>query len=226
MRPVAGRLHIRALVDKQGHVTCRVGANHREYGQLSGKRARKGSGLFFGEKTKFVQPRSSHVKPTLNGSSSNFLGAWCQLQGRVHPASRPPMQPPPPVKNSGSGGAMDTSVVGTQNVLLSTTAERVEALASEVSQIQLVMTHMMSLMENSPAFRENPPQQQVPLQQPPAQAQQDDMSGCDVPPHHPTQQPVYQATLAAEFDHLSRLEPLKIKDLWFTGDSTQLLSFL
>ncbi|KNZ60065.1 uncharacterized protein VP01_1617g1 [Puccinia sorghi] len=36
----------------------------------------------------------------------------------------------------------------------------------------------------------------------------------------------YQAHSAPEFEHLSRLEPMKIKDLWFSGDLAQLLSFL
>ncbi|KNZ61891.1 hypothetical protein VP01_13432g1, partial [Puccinia sorghi] len=48
------------------------------------------------------------------------------------------------------------------------------------------------------------------------------------PLQHPAQMPnsLHQAPLAEEFNHLSCIEPMKIKELWFSGDSAQLLSFL
>ncbi|PLW35096.1 hypothetical protein PCASD_13002 [Puccinia coronata f. sp. avenae] len=36
----------------------------------------------------------------------------------------------------------------------------------------------------------------------------------------------YQAFSGPEFNHLKRIEPLKILDLWFAGDAIQLTSFL
>ncbi|KNZ48807.1 uncharacterized protein VP01_53g5 [Puccinia sorghi] len=108
------------------------------------------------------------------------------------------------------------------------TAERVDALAGEVSRIQIVMARIMSLMENSPMFRDLPPD---PPPQPPHGPLQPagSLTGHrEAPPHVAPQESsgIYRAPVAAEFDHLSRMEPLKIKDLWFSGDSAHLLSFL
>ncbi|KNZ53049.1 uncharacterized protein VP01_335g8 [Puccinia sorghi] len=38
--------------------------------------------------------------------------------------------------------------------------------------------------------------------------------------------PMYHPPVGAEFTHLSRLEPLKLQDLWFSGDPLHLASFL
>ncbi|POW19248.1 hypothetical protein PSHT_04869 [Puccinia striiformis] len=47
------------------------------------------------------------------------------------------------------------------------------------------------------------------------------------PPPPPHLQPnPYQPPTNSQFEYLVRLEPLKIKDLWFSGDANQLISFL
>ncbi|KNZ43875.1 hypothetical protein VP01_976g1 [Puccinia sorghi] len=79
----------------------------------------------------------------------------------------------------------------------------------------------MSFMESSPVFQQhaNPAVQ-------PAQPVIHD-AHARAPPPHLTKQPSvqYQAPSAPKFEHLSCLEPMKIKDLWSSGKS-QVLSFL
>ncbi|KAA1123047.1 hypothetical protein PGTUg99_014222 [Puccinia graminis f. sp. tritici] len=113
------------------------------------------------------------------------------------------------------------------------TSDRVEQLAGELAGMKEAMACMMFLMENSPAFQQQTP----PAPQPPHAPV--NRQTHDVPPHLSASVPTqvsapaaavpsasYHAPAAPEFDHLSRLEPLKIKDLWFSGDSAHLLSFL
>ncbi|KNZ54738.1 hypothetical protein VP01_286g2 [Puccinia sorghi] len=123
--------------------------------------------------------------------------------------------------------------------------DRVEQLSSEVARLQLVMSSMMALMESSPVFQSSLNSQTTqmagaamnPTSQPNLPVQSSSATehpSHTAPPHLQHQsslgqtvpEPAYRAPMDAEFDHLSRLEPLKIKDLWFAGDAAHLLSFL
>ncbi|KNZ56489.1 hypothetical protein VP01_2391g1 [Puccinia sorghi] len=79
------------------------------------------------------------------------------------------------------------------------------------------------LMENSPVFRNA--QAQPP---PPSISSSRSLKNQPAPPqqNHPAPQVTYQVSLSAEFDHMLRIEALKIKDLWFSGKSAQILTFL
>ncbi|KNZ59247.1 uncharacterized protein VP01_1776g6 [Puccinia sorghi] len=103
---------------------------------------------------------------------------------------------------------------------------RVDQLTTDVSQMGDMMKRMMSFLETSPIL--NPP--------PPAVPSVADQSR-ELPPHiqgpssHASPAPVvpdsgYQPPVTQEFSHLSRLEPLKLQDVWFSGESIHLASFL
>ncbi|KNZ58750.1 uncharacterized protein VP01_1869g1 [Puccinia sorghi] len=103
---------------------------------------------------------------------------------------------------------------------------RVDQLAIDVTQMGDMMKKMMSFLETSPILHPPPPVVQTAADQ-----------SREIPPHiqhpsdRPTQGPVapdagYHPPANQEFSHLSRLEPLKLQDVWFSGDSLQLASFL
>ncbi|KNZ64602.1 hypothetical protein VP01_1010g7 [Puccinia sorghi] len=83
------------------------------------------------------------------------------------------------------------------------------------------MPRMMLFMDSSLDFQTPPPA--APLSQPVV------ADTCILKTsHHQKPPPVfhYQPPLALEFDHLAHFEPMKLKDLWLSRDSSQLLSFL
>ncbi|KNZ60608.1 uncharacterized protein VP01_1529g1 [Puccinia sorghi] len=103
---------------------------------------------------------------------------------------------------------------------------RVDQLSTDVTQMGDMMKKMMSFLEASPILNPPPPE---------ASSAADHHRG--VPPHIqassnlPSSIPIapdtgYLPPANHEFSHLSRLEPLKLQDVWFSGDSITLAPFL
>ncbi|KNZ59248.1 uncharacterized protein VP01_1776g7 [Puccinia sorghi] len=125
--------------------------------------------------------------------------------------------------SSDSAGSSDTVTL-----LESVTEQRVrvDQLTTEVSQMGDMMKKMMSFLETSPIL--NPPPPAVSTAADQIRELPPHMQG---PPDRSAPAPVvpdagYHPPATQEFSHLSRLEPLKLQDVWFSGDSVHLASFL
>ncbi|KNZ61551.1 uncharacterized protein VP01_1385g1 [Puccinia sorghi] len=107
---------------------------------------------------------------------------------------------------------------------------RVDQLSTEVSQMGDMVKKMMLFLESSPIL--NPP--------PPAGLPNDHGRADhtrEAPPHIQAIQPqlqeahvapnqTYQPPVGSEFAHMARLEPLKLQDVWFSGEALHLAPFL
>lgn len=109
---------------------------------------------------------------------------------------------------------------------------RMEHLESEVSRIDLTMTCIMHLLEKSPLINPNVAAEgqanapAAPVENH-AQAAGPQAQLLDIPPHlRHTADSAYRPPTGPECSHLARLEPLKLPDVWFSGDSGSLTSFL
>ncbi|KAI7954624.1 hypothetical protein MJO28_005024, partial [Puccinia striiformis f. sp. tritici] len=88
----------------------------------------------------------------------------------------------------------------------------IASLTAQVTELQSSVSQIVTAMKALPIFQDPPAP-------PPA------VPNTHAPPPHFQPNP-YQPPTNSEFEYLARLEPLKIKDLWFSGDSDQLVSFL
>ncbi|PLW40620.1 hypothetical protein PCANC_13025 [Puccinia coronata f. sp. avenae] len=88
----------------------------------------------------------------------------------------------------------------------STSGDRVEQLAGDIAQV-----------EGSPTPSRLPSS---------ASGSSTSPSAPPPPPPPPPLTGTYRAPGAPEFDHLARLEPIKLPDVWFSGEPSQLLTFL
>lgn len=107
--------------------------------------------------------------------------------------------------------------------------DRVNLLLSEVSRIDETMHHLIQLLEQSPLMNLQSNQTtDIPAQNTDAPPQAPKPVHLhDVPPHiQPTLALRYQPPTTQEFSHLSRLEPLKLLDVWFSGNASNLTLFL
>ncbi|PLW09922.1 hypothetical protein PCASD_21478 [Puccinia coronata f. sp. avenae] len=122
---------------------------------------------------------------------------------------------------------------------------RVERLTLDVARAEGALTEIMEMMRNAPMFntqQPNPPQHPSPPQTTGGQPQfqprmcyqpheaphlcfdHPQQHSHPPPPHGPAG--YYRAPGAPEFNHLARMEPMKIPDLWFSGEPSHLLTFL
>ncbi|KNZ56310.1 uncharacterized protein VP01_2437g1, partial [Puccinia sorghi] len=103
----------------------------------------------------------------------------------------------------------------------SASRDRVEVLEAEVSRMDNTLQRIVQLLEKSPLLNppiENPVTDQAAVPRNRAH---------EAPPHLQTAEGSdYLPPTAPEFGHLSRLEPLKLPDVWFSGDASKLSSFL
>ncbi|PLW20352.1 hypothetical protein PCASD_10710 [Puccinia coronata f. sp. avenae] len=114
-----------------------------------------------------------------------------------------------------------------------TTDKQVAKLSRDMINFDARLSTLINLLNASPIFNPPPPD-------PNAQNRQQGSSTHQVPPDpHQTgnkgdrarfSQPqpdlAFHHFTGQEFDHLKRIEPLKIPDLWFAGNAVQLTSFL
>ncbi|KNE87902.1 hypothetical protein PSTG_18704, partial [Puccinia striiformis f. sp. tritici PST-78] len=84
----------------------------------------------------------------------------------------------------------------------------IASLTAQVTELQSSVSQIVTAMKALPIFQDPPAP-------PPA------VPNTHAPPPHFQPNP-YQPPTNSEFEYLARLEPLKIKDLWFSGDSDQL----
>ncbi|PLW52259.1 hypothetical protein PCASD_00019 [Puccinia coronata f. sp. avenae] len=99
---------------------------------------------------------------------------------------------------------------------------RIDQLSADMARVQESMARMMKFLEES-TFNSRP---QAPHESTDASSQ-----GLRPPQHQSQPQPqgpdpTFHGPTGPEFAHIARLEPLKIQDLWFAGDSGQLGGFL
>ncbi|PLW27912.1 hypothetical protein PCANC_25391 [Puccinia coronata f. sp. avenae] len=123
----------------------------------------------------------------------------------------------------GKHGAQSTQGLPNQQTA-NTTEEQVAKLAADMSNINAWLSTLVDLLNSSPIF--NPPPN-------PESSQFQGSSTYHMPPlpdsGHPrgaTQNQSYHPFSNPEINHLKRIEPLKIPDLWFAGNTVQLTSFL
>ncbi|KNZ57768.1 putative signal peptide protein, partial [Puccinia sorghi] len=107
---------------------------------------------------------------------------------------------------------------------------RVDQLSRDVGQMGEMMRKMMTFIENSHILNPSPQAAPQPVSNPAdhpreapphAQAPPVPQSQAQLGPH-----PMYQPPMGPEFSHLLHLEPLKLPDVWFSGNSLHLASFL
>lgn len=128
--------------------------------------------------------------------------------------------------NLSANGSDSSGSAGTVTLKdsLSEQRARVDQLTGEVSQMGEAVKKMMEFLQNSPIL--NPPQPA------PAPVHHQADQSREAPPHlqrhadppfQPPHQPQdapdpgYHPSVGVKFAHLSRLEPLKLQDLWFFG---------
>ncbi|PLW05271.1 hypothetical protein PCANC_28921, partial [Puccinia coronata f. sp. avenae] len=123
----------------------------------------------------------------------------------------------------GKHGAQSTQGLPNQQTA-NTTEEQVAKLAADMSNINAWLSTLVDLLNSSPIF--NPPPN-------PESSQFQGSSTYHMPPlpdsGHPrgaTHNQSYHPFSNPEINHLKRIEPLKIPDLWFAGNTVQLTSFL
>ncbi|KAA1101553.1 hypothetical protein PGT21_024223 [Puccinia graminis f. sp. tritici] len=136
--------------------------------------------------------------------------------------------------SSGSGGPQHPEASAATRVVR---GEELDNVAAEVARMQRSMDQMMTLLENSPMLQPPPPPVNAPLQP------QESHTHHAVPPHfqmqapqmanqfagsssnNPFQRPGF-ASESQEQDPPLQPEPLKLKDVYFSGEPGHLLSFL
>ncbi|PLW15292.1 hypothetical protein PCASD_17031 [Puccinia coronata f. sp. avenae] len=138
--------------------------------------------------------------------------------------------------------------VGVEDQHCPATDACVKRLALDVARVEGALTEIMAMMRNSAMFNAPPPPEQAPQHPPPSEQPHYNQPGVCYQPHeaphlrfdhpqqntHPLPPPPpphgpsghYWAPGAPEFDHLARMEPIKIPDLWFSGEPSHLLTFL
>ncbi|PLW36707.1 hypothetical protein PCASD_08701 [Puccinia coronata f. sp. avenae] len=128
--------------------------------------------------------------------------------------------------------------VGVEDQHCPATDACVKRLALDVARVEGALTEIMAMMRNSAMFNAPPPPEQAPQHPPPSEQPHYNQPGVCYQPHeaphlrfdhpqqntHPLPPPPpphgpsghYWAPGAPEFDHLARMEPIKIPDLWFS----------
>ncbi|KAA1070417.1 hypothetical protein PGT21_011858 [Puccinia graminis f. sp. tritici] len=138
-----------------------------------------------------------------------------------------------PQQGSGSGGSHQPETLATRVVR----GEELDNVAAEVARMQRSMDRMMTLLENSQLLQPPPPPNNVPLHP------QGNHTHHTVPPHFQqqappmtnqfvgpsTNNPFQRPTIPQEVPDLDshlQPEPLRLKDVYFSGEPGHLLSFL
>ncbi|KAA1079355.1 hypothetical protein PGT21_009054 [Puccinia graminis f. sp. tritici] len=132
-------------------------------------------------------------------------------------------------RSSGSGGHQHQEAPAPERVVR---GEELDNVVAEVARMQRSMDRMMTLLENSPMLQPPPPPVNVPPQP------QVTHTHHAVPPHFQqqtsfagpaTNNPFQRLGMDSENqdqDSLLQPEPLKLKDVYFSGEPAHLLSFL
>ncbi|PLW37472.1 hypothetical protein PCASD_10663 [Puccinia coronata f. sp. avenae] len=101
---------------------------------------------------------------------------------------------------------------------------RIDQLTADMARVQESMARMMKFLEES-SFNSCPQPHSHP-DTAGADHERQHPSNSQAPPHssqHFTPDPTFHGPTGPEFAHIARLEPLKIQDLWFAGDSAQVV---
>ncbi|PLW38865.1 hypothetical protein PCASD_09871 [Puccinia coronata f. sp. avenae] len=113
------------------------------------------------------------------------------------------------------------------------TDEKVAKLSRDMLNFDARLSTLIDLLNSSPIFNPPPPDPNAPNRQQgssthhmPPDPQQTSNPGNQSRFSQPQMDASFHQFTGQEFDHLKRIEPLKIPDLWFAGDAVQLTSFL
>jgi hypothetical protein len=102
-----------------------------------------------------------------------------------------------------------------------TQASWVENLLEDVAWMEESMRKMMSFLQNSPLLNPHKSTSNSSTGNTTADQSHPQTQSSQAAPEN-----VFQAPMGSKFSHIARLEPLKIQDLWFAGDLSQLGLFL